>query len=199
MPTEEKARPPYVMFETRAVEDRDASLAAGSFCAKDVIFAVVTPAGSRDRMEKLAEDWLRDLKSAVNEDRFPGEWYDAYEKKFKMFQESQEIPEDGTPVSHWPVASPAQVKTLLGANVRTVEDLAIANEDAMMRIGMGARALKEKAVVWLESAGGQGKLANELESLRARVEAAEARTTELESQKKALESELGQKTKKQDA
>jgi predicted RecB family nuclease len=46
---------------------------------------------------------------------------------------------------------PAQIKTLLDINVRTVEELAAANEETLNRVGMGGRALKQKAIIWLES------------------------------------------------
>lgn len=188
MPAEEKARPPYVAFETRAVEDRNASIEQGHFVAKDVIFALVTPAGSRDRMEKQADDWLRDLKDAVHQDRFPGEWFEAYERKHKAFVESQEVPEEGTPIMSWPALSPAQVRTVLSANVRTVEDLAVANEETIQRIGMGSRALKEKAIAWLEAANGPGKVAEDLHDLRTKLEESLARNEVLAKQVSDLES-----------
>ena len=47
MPEIMQARPPYVQFEMRAVEDRQASIDAGHYVAKDVAYAIITPAGSR--------------------------------------------------------------------------------------------------------------------------------------------------------
>lgn len=187
MPTEQEARPPYVQFEVRAVEDRTQTIAEGRYASKDVIFAIVTPAGSRDRLEKEADSWLHDLRDAVQQDRFPAAWYDSYEKKLAIFKETQQTPEDGTPIMSWPALSPAQVKTVLGANVRTVEDLAVANEETLMRIGMGARALKEKAKAWLEAAEGPGKVAEELAEMREKLEAVLARNSSLEEQVKKLE------------
>lgn len=196
MPAEQEARPPYVSFETRAVEDRNATIETGHFVAKDVIFAIVTPAGSRDKLEKEAEAWIKDLRDAVSQDRFPSSWFDAYEKKLQIYKETQEVPEDGTPIMNWPALSPAQVRTILSANVRTIEDLAEANEATMARIGMGARALKEKALAWLSAAEGPGKVSAELHALRTSVEEMTNRVQVLESQKSELESALASAKKK---
>jgi len=163
---EQKARPPYVMFETRAIEDRAASLAAGHYVGKDVNYAIVTPSGSKDRIEKIAEEWLAGLEEATQQERFPREWLEAYRSKYKTWVETREIPEDGTPILGWPALSPAQAQAILNANVRTLEDLAEANESTLTAIGMGARSLKEKAIAWLATAQDTGKVAEEVDSLR---------------------------------
>lgn len=161
-----QAKPPYVVFETRPVEDRDATLEAGKFVSRDVVYAIVTPQGSKDRIEKLAEDWLRDLETAVKDDRFPGEWLRAYKNMYKDWQDGREVPLEGTAILTWPAINQSQQKIILDANIRTVEDLALANEASLGFIGMGARALKEKAQAWLDAANGPGKVAGELEKLR---------------------------------
>jgi hypothetical protein len=58
------------------------------------------------------------------------------------------------------------VKSLLDAKVRTVEDLAQANEETIAMLGMGGRALKDKAVSWLQSANSTGKVTEELAAMR---------------------------------
>lgn len=196
---EEKARPPYVIFETRVVEDRQASTEAGRFVGKDVNYAIVTPSGSKDRIEKVAEDWLAGLEEGVRQDRIPGEWLEAYHRKYKSWCETREIPEDGTSIMSWPAVSPAQVKAILDANVRTVEDLAAANESTLAAIGMGARSLKEKAQAWLDSATSTGKTAEELDELRKTVAGL---TKQLETATKTIEnlkSELQASQVKEDA
>ena len=75
---------------------------------------------------------------------------------------------------------------MLDAHVRTVEDLSAANEETIARIGMGGRALKDKAVSWLSAASGNGKVTEELAALRVKNEAAEARNIALEKQVKEL-------------
>ena len=51
--------------------------------------------------------------------------------------------------------TPAEIANCLAVNVRTLEDLAGANEEALGRIGMGARALKTRAVESIKT--GEGK------------------------------------------
>ena len=195
---EEKARPPYVVFETRAIEDRAGTLENGHYSTRDVHYAIVTPSGSKDRIEKIATEWLASLKEAVQQDRFPGDWLDAYERKYKTWLEGKEIPEDGTPILGWPAVSPAQSQAIIAANVRTLEDLAAANESTLTAIGMGARALKEKARAWLDSAESTGKTAEELNDLRKQVEALTKDKDSNEAKIKALQAEV-EKLQKEDA
>jgi hypothetical protein len=167
---EQQVRPPYVTFEVRSVEDRAASMTAGHFVGKDVNYAIVTPSGSKDRIEKIAEEWLDGMAEGVRQERIPGEWLEAYTRKYKIWCETREVPEDGTPIMSWPALSPSQAKAILDANVRTLEDLVAANESTLAAIGMGARALKEKAKAWLDSADTTGKTAEELNDLRQQVQ-----------------------------
>jgi hypothetical protein len=187
---ENTPRPAYVQFEVRAVEDRTASLESGQFVAKDVIYAIVTPAGTKDRLEKVADEWLLSVEEGVKQERIPLEWLNHYRMALKMFKESREVPEIGTSVTSWPVLSPAQVKLCLDANLRTVEEVAEATEEAVSRLGMGARALKAKAQAWLDSANTTGKVSAELESLRTAKEALETKNADLLERVKTLETQL---------
>lgn len=72
MPAVAEARPPYVMFETRAVEDRAASLEKGHYVTRDVDYAIITPMGSKDRTERVIKEWFDQLQQQVAEGRFPG-------------------------------------------------------------------------------------------------------------------------------
>jgi len=69
-------------------------------------------------------------------------------------------------VRSWPVLSPSEVKRCVEANVLTVEDLAIANESALQRLGMGARTLKDKAATWISERDGPGKAVQELSAMK---------------------------------
>ena len=187
-------RPPYVVFETKAVEDRQASIEAGFYKTRDIDFAVVTPQGSKDRIERNAQEWFEQLAQQSQEGRFPAQWLTAFRETYKAWKEGREIPLDGTSVTMWPVASPSQVKQLLDAKLRTVEDLAVANEESLSRLGMGGRALKEKAANWLSAAGSSGKMAEEMSALRVEVAGLKDRNAELEGQVRALLAQLKQLT-----
>ena len=170
MPQIAEDRPPYVTFETQPVEDRAASLEAGHYVAKDVIYAIVTPVGSRDRIPRIAEEWFTNLANQVQQGRFKAEWLNSFREQLRAWKEGREIPVSGTPVSRWPAVSRSECEALLSAGLRTVEDLASANEEAVRRLGMGGRALKQRAASWLESASDVGKVAEELNALRQRNE-----------------------------
>lgn len=192
MPQIAEDRPPYVSFELRAVEDRTNSIEAGHYCSKDVPFVLITPAGSKDRIEREAEDWFQYLQSQVHAERFPAEWYRAYKHAYEEWAKGNEPVLDGTDVRNWPAASPAQVKTMLNWNVRTVEDMARANAETLQRLGMGAAALKEKAVQWLASAKSVGEvsekmaaLVTENAALKAQVESLQAKVKNLAEQGRA--------------
>lgn len=186
----DEPKPPYVQFEVRSVEDREATIAAGHYVGRDVIFAIVVPAGTRDRIERVASEWLENIRQGVDQERVPSFWYDAYKRALNDFENSRETPEFGTPVQTWPGATPSQIKLLLDINVRTVEELAAANEETVARIGMGGRALKEKAKQFLEVAADQGKVVEEINALKVENADLRARDAEREQRLQKLETQL---------
>ena len=190
-----EARPPYVTFEFRAEEDRAASIEAGHYVSKDVPFVLVTPMGSKDRHESPADEWFARREQDAAEGRFPREWLSAFKGAFAEWKAGREIPLNGTSVANWPVASPAQVKMLLDLKVRTVEDLAEANEETLNRLGMGGRTLKQKAQDWLASANDMGKVSEQLTGLRADNEALKQRNEQLEKQLREVIPQLEALTK----
>jgi len=194
----ENARPPFVIFETRAVEDREQSIANGHYSVKDVVYAIITPAGTKDRIEKIATEWLRDLEEAVRQERFPQAWLNAYKQAYASWCETRETPEFGIPVTSWPAVSPAQVRMLLDLNLRTVEQVAEANEEALSRMGMGSRALKAKAQAYLDASEGEGKISAELDKLRQEIDSLKTRDTEREAElsKLKIENEALKKAQK---
>lgn len=161
-----QSRPPYVIFETRPVEDREASIAAGHFVTKDVHFAVITPQGSKDRFEQQVDEWFNMLAGAVRQGRFDQAWLTAFREAYAAYKKGEEAPLTGKSIREWPAVSPAQVRTLIDCNLRTVEDVAEMSEEAIGHLGLGGRALKDKAKAWLATAQGTGKVAEELAALR---------------------------------
>lgn len=180
-PTLQEDRPPYVQYETRAEEDREASISSGMYRTKDVNYAIVTPMGSKDRFEQRADEWFEKLQQQVRESRFPQHWLQAYRAQYDAWKAGQELPVDGTAIRNWPVVSPSQAKLLTDLKVRTVEDLAVANEETIARIGMGGRGLKEMAKQFLAQASGPGKVAQELAALKAENEGLKNRNAQLDA------------------
>jgi len=192
-------RPPYVQFEMRPIEDREASLEEGGIKYKDIIFAIITPMGSKDRVERVATEWLQQNDIHVRDGRMPAEWQRAFRHAFEEFKAGREVPENGLAITNCPMFTPAQVKSCLDANLRTVEDLAAANESALVMIGLGGRALKQRAQAWLDSQGKEGKIAGELEKLRQEIQNLTSRAEKAETDNQALKSALEALKSKEEA
>lgn len=169
---QEKGPRPHVRFETRPAEDRAASVEAGRKIYKDIDWVIVTPAGGKDVREDHAESWLAKIEGQAQNGMYDYEWAHDFRKMYEMYKDGKEMPENGTPLRMCTTLfSPAEIHNCLAINVRTLEDLASANEEALSRIGMGARALKTRAVEALKT--GEGK-----ESAM-KVEALEVQNSEL--------------------
>ena len=158
----------FVRFETRPKEDRNASIEAGHYVAKDVDFCVITPPGGSLVIDREVDD---EIKS-------------RYGAQYQAWKNGQEEPEEGTPIRHWPMLSPAQVENLLACNVRTVEELATLSEQGVQRLGMGGMALRQRAKAWFDAAKNVGALAEKINAL----EVENKRLSELvQDQSEALE------------
>jgi hypothetical protein len=182
----QEARPPYVRFDYRAEEDREASIREGQYTAKNVAYALITPQGSKDQFEYRAEDWFANLRQQVVENRFPEEWLERFTRNFAAWKNNEEIPLEGTSVKNWPIASPAQVEMMVKLGLRTVEDMASANEESLQRLGMGGRTLKQQAINWLATAQDTGKVSAELSRLQAENEDLRVRNSAMEDNMKTL-------------
>lgn len=163
------ARPPYVEFETRTEEDRDATIKEGKFVAKEVDWAIIRALGSKDTVEKNATEWLEHIEHQARNGAYPREWAKFFREQYTEWKNGGDPTKvNGMHVRNWASISRAQAEGLIAAGVFSVEDLAVANEQALQRIGMGARALQERARAWLESATGN-KAAEELAALRVKT------------------------------
>lgn len=187
-----KARPPYIEFETRAVEKRKPAPPAGTgeVFWENVDFVVVTPQGTKDRIEKEVRDWFSSLSDRVKMEMYPAEWLDKHRSAYALWQQNRDIPLEGTPIKGWPLASPAEQAKLLSINIKTVEDLANANNEAIQRIGMGAQMLKSRAENYLNAKQDTGPLVSRLEAALASLEVLTKSVADLTARNAALESQL---------
>lgn len=168
-------RPPYVRFESRPIEDRDATVKAGHVVYKDVDFALVTPAGSKDVHEAIASEWLEKIRREVQNGRVPQAWATHFEAIYQAWKKDEEPPVNGTRLSHWPGLNKAQLEQLRNLRMLTIEDVAAMNEEAIARIGMGGRALKQRAQAFLDAATGPAKQAEQLAAMQVENEALKAK------------------------
>ena len=132
---------------------------------KDIEMVDVTPTGGNGNLivPKIVEVWIETLE--MNNDPFT----EFYIKQYDAWKKNEEIPENGTPIKHWGNVTEAQKKNILSASIRTVEDLASANEGALSKIGTGARSLQEKARSYLLASESSGKIVEENSALKAKV------------------------------
>lgn len=168
-----EAKAPWVMFERRAEEDRAASIAEGRYVAKDIDYALITPHGSKDQIERVVKDWFEHLEQQVREERFDAVWLSKYKAAYENWKAGKEIPIEGTPILNWPLLSPAQVRMLQDLHILTIEALAGSNEEAIRRMGMGGRNLVNKAQEFLKQVK-EGRSTEEVIALREIVEGLKA-------------------------
>lgn len=164
-------RPPYVVFETRPVENRTKTLEAknGLPVYDDVAFAIITPPGSKDQIERIASDWFEEKAAQVRAGRWPGEWHQAFKGAYEAWLKDEEPPVNGLSIKQWPGLTKSQYESLRAIRVMTVEDVAAMNEEAIGRLGMGGRALKQRAQEFLTAAKDIGVSAERIAALQAQV------------------------------
>jgi hypothetical protein len=168
MQAQAQNRPPYIEFHLRAEEDRDETIKTGIYKTKDVEFVTIMPAGdTKLKIDRQVDEWLQQTRDKVRQGNANPEHLAYFENAHRAWKQNQEIPVSGIPIKTWPALSPSQVQNLLSSNIRTIEDLAAANEDALLRIGMGGRALKERAIAHLAAANGVSAVAEENAALKA--------------------------------
>jgi hypothetical protein len=179
----------HVTFELRPEEDRQASIDAGHPVFKDVEYAVITmPGGSLVVDKQITPALLREWREgSENQRKAPAPFA---VRAYEAWKDGLEPPVNGTPLIHWPGVTPAQLKMCAAINIRSIEDLAEANEDAIRKIGMGGRALKDKAAAYLRSAV-TNKSSEEISALMVRVEALEDALRKEREKNAVLEAELG--------
>jgi hypothetical protein len=93
-----------------------------------------------------------------------------FARQYEAFkQKTDQISANGTPLSQWPVMTPALVNNFAGVGIYTVEQLSQMTDSSLQAAGMGAREWKKRAEAFLEQAKDGAvvqKLAAENEALR---------------------------------
>lgn len=162
-------RLPYVRFESQVRETKDG---LGHIVCTPIYYAHITPAGGKDEVVKVAEEWLADLmQKSMTRGPFDAaaseytQWYERFKKMFEQFKAGEEMTVPGTALRACPAFTKIEVAQCEAIKILSVEDLSVANEEAVSRLSMGGRALKMKAVKFLEDKA-SGNLALENEALR---------------------------------
>lgn len=140
---------PIVRFDSRDEIDRAESARQGRQVHVDMHFAIITPPGSKDEHPEKLPEWWGKVAREVAAGRLKDEWVERWKANYERWRQGQEIPVDGTPIRGWTMLTKAQQENVIACNILTVESLAVANAEAMTRIGMGALELKRRAESWV--------------------------------------------------
>lgn len=171
--------PPLIRFKTDVKEDRSETLNTGKIGYRNVNIVTLIPHGdNKTSVEHEVSDWLKNLRERLHNKQISKNYYDFCVRSYEAWEKKEEMVLDGTPIKGWQLATPAQQKLMIDCNIMTVEALANATEDAIQAIGMGARALKDRATNWLADAASHGKTAMQIESLTTELESARKREEE---------------------
>jgi len=103
-------------------------------------------------------------------------------EEYRAFREGREQPLDGTPLEEWPILTKAMVEELKHWKIRTVEELAQLSDVAIQQIGIGGRALRDRAKAFLDDAERErltSRLTHENGLLQTRVAVLEKQVNEL--------------------
>lgn len=200
------SNPPFVFFEVRPVEDRDASIAASHFVSKDVDYICLIPHGSGNttRVEEVYSDWLAKVRPAMAnlyapgqvsgetplmEARFPQAWVEMIQEKYAKWKAGITVTDDGTPLINWPAIGPSTRAQLLALYINTVEQLANASDDALSKV-MGGMTLRNRARAWIEAkTSDPAKISNQVATLQALAEQQAETIKSLQSKLAELEKE----------
>lgn len=183
---------PYVEFKRVAIEDKRRSNELGYRVTKDEDFAYIMQPGAKDIFERNAEDWLKSIETKSRNqahDAFPIQVVEQYKLMYERWKAGEEAPVNGTRIAEWPMISPAQAENFKALRIMTVEDVATMNEESIMRIGMGARDLRDKAAQWLKKREGIDLVLSENESLKKQLAEMAERMNALEEKSEAVETE----------
>lgn len=162
----EKGRPAKITFDRRPVENVTRSQAENRAIFEDVDFVTVYTPGSSNTIVHKVDEWWSKLDQQVRIGAIPSQYVDEYKKAYESWESGKEPTVDGTHLSEWTKITRSQAEMWNRVHVRTVEELATANEQTCDAFGMGARAMRDEARLWLESATGNETIKAELEEMR---------------------------------
>lgn len=170
-----KERPPFVQFDEKEYGiNQQASEAAGRPVPNVCVFAFITPAGSKDCVEKPATEWLDQIRQKAIKGEYPPEWAERFRMQYEEYLKGNELPREGTPIKTWQMINREQANRLRAVNITTVEDLAAVPEHGLSMIGLDARYLRDTAQAWIAEAKDKGIVARELADANSKIEEQQA-------------------------
>lgn len=163
-------------FFQESVEDKEQTAIIGQLVYKAVDMVELRAMGSKDFVNKRVDKIkLHDAKM-----------WSRLKPHYEAWQKGQELPLEGTPLEEWSLISAHHCRTLKEHGIRTVEQLAIINDETMKLIPMEGRKLQQRAAAYLSadrtaerSAVAITELKDQMNRMQAALEASEAMNREL--------------------
>jgi hypothetical protein len=150
-------RPPFVRFDYQEYgTDREASEKAGRPIPRTIPFAFITPHGSKDVVERPAEEWLQQVREKAIAGNFNPDWAQRFRMQYDEWMKGNELPRDGCPVKTWVAVNREQINRLLALGITTVEDLAQYPDSSLGMVGLDGRYLRDLAKTWLTECTDKG-------------------------------------------
>jgi hypothetical protein len=174
-------RPPFVRFEEREMGlNAEATEKEGRPIPRVVVMACITPHGSKDCHEAVAETWLAQLKQrGMSGDDYSQDCYEKFARQFNAWKEGNELPREGTPIKTWAMCTREAATRLIASGITTVEDLAAFPDSGLGAIGMDGRYLRDMARGWITEAKDKGANAKALADANVKIDRLETQNAEL--------------------
>lgn len=154
----------HVEFYIRPVRNEYKSNQAGYSIFENKEYVRIQPIGDKTKVRDRPVKLTADAGVPADPVRFPRQW--------AAFKNQQTQVVEGLPVEEWAPITPADAAMLKGLNIHTVEALSQLSDNNLTFLG--ARGLRDKAKVWLETAKkGAPSMAQqqEINDLKAQLEA----------------------------
>jgi hypothetical protein len=126
------------------------------------------------------------------------EIWPVIERHYEAWAKGQEEPTTGTPLGQWPSISREMADHLKTLHLRTVEDVATATDADLDRMGMGARALREKARAYVKAKEGEAVVAEAMAEKDAQIASLSSLVNDLKGQVETLAANLPKRAKPKD-
>lgn len=184
-------RPPFVQFEEREQGINSvASDLAGRPIPKVITLACITPAGSKDRFEKEADVWLKEIRSKAMQGQYPLEWVNFFEAQYAEWKKGNELPREGSPTKTWSAITKEQQVRLYALGYSTIEDVAAVPDSGLGQVGPDGRYLRDLARTWITESKDKGINARALADANVKLDQQSERIRSLEQQLQILQAQL---------
>jgi len=174
----------FVEFFTDAIENPSLSAKEGRPIFEDKEFVRIRFAGDQKNVLVAPAHMAGTVRDEMTNK--PLTYAQRFPKHYEAFKAGLAYIGGGTPIKEAPFLTEANRKELAALNIHTLEALAELDGAALARLGMGGRALKDKAIAFIAKASGSAdvtRLAGENAAMKEQIEAMQRQMAELMQKK----------------